>query len=244
MIYSTTNYSLNVPNHNHGRYFNSAHCPDFDVGLIQFDGQKFVSINQSTVDFGLHCISNQKNKQTRNIIDYTREINCAYDRIVILLESPHKDEYISNNRLFTSPAMGKSGATFNKNCIRVFNDNISFICDALGLSTISNTPKIYTITFVNAIQYQCSLGYSPINRDIRDYVFSSLWNRNPNSFKDDLIERLNILKPRLIINSCTDTLKKFYCNGNTIAPYLKGFKYRFCSAQYHISYWFKNTLIL
>lgn len=244
MIYSTTNYCLNVPQKKCGKYFDNKPCYDCDVGEIMFDGQKFVSFNNTIKDFGLYCISNQKNIQQRNVINYTQINNCKYERIAILLESPHKDEYISKNKLLTSPAMGNSGTIFNNNCIKVFNDNLDTLCAALGITQNSNIKKTYTITFVNAIQYQCSLGYSPINRNIRDYVFSSLWNRNPNSFQDDLIERLNILKPRLIINSCTDTLKKIYCNGNTIAPYLKGFEYRFCSAQYHISYWFKNTLIL
>ena len=102
---------------------------------------------------------------------------------------------------------------------------------------------MFDIYIVNAIQYQCSLGISPINKHIRNYVFQGMWNFNNNSFKDDLIDRIDYLDPYLIINACTINLQKTCCNKSTIMSCVKNKNIAFFEANKHISVWDKNTII-
>ena len=118
--------------------------------------------------------------------------------------------------------------------------NISVLRSVLQLGN----SEIFDVYFVNAIQYLCSLGQQPIKPKLRDFVFEALWNRQPNSFKDDLIERLNFIQPDLIINACTRELQKTCCNGNNIMSGLKGFNCAFLTASNHILYWNPKTIIL
>ena len=141
------------------------------------------------------------------------------------------------------PAMGTSGDRFNSQCIKVFNNNLSTMKNALGITGSTKKSKIFDVYFVNAIQYQCSLGEQKLRSQLRDFVFESLWNNKKYSFKEDLIERLNLLKPQLIINACTSELKKTCCNQRIITGGLNGFTYSFLTASEHISTWNKNTKI-
>jgi hypothetical protein len=249
LIHSINNYQL--PNKILGLTANTIRtaCLDNKVGEIVYNGINFEGFNGDSKFFGLQRNSDPKamlNKvQKRMEIDYSTMPVFRKPRIAILLESPHINEYSPNNKTgISGPAMGSSGNRFNGQCISVFNNNIGVLQAALGINTGSSQRYVYEVFFVNAIQYQCSLGYSPIKKEIRDFVFEALWNSYPNSFRDDLVERFNILKPNLIINACTRELQKTVCNNTSISPYLIGFNYSFLTASKHISAWDKNTIIL
>lgn len=221
-------------------------CFDNRIGKIVYNGQRFTSFMGNNL-FGLQRFSDplpNKAIQQRLEIDYKMLPVSANERIVVLLESPHKTEYLAETKThILGPAMGASGDRFNSQCIKVFNNNLSTVQTALGICASANIPKIYDVYFVNAIQYQCSLGETKIKTELRDFIFESLWNSKGDSFKKDLIQRLNLLKPRLIINACTSELKKTCCNQTTITSGLNGFTYSFLTASSHISAWNKNTSI-
>ena len=222
---------------------NSSSCDDNYIGIIEYDGNSFVGYNGSNL-FGLQRNAKQShnNSQKRVKIDYNSFSPTQNPRkIIILLESPHTEEFFPKfrNGVSSGPALGISGGVFDKHCIDVFNYNKNILRLALHLT---NQSEIFEMYFVNAIQYQCSLG-PPLKPTIRDFVFYALWNQHPNSFKDDLIERLNIIQPDLIINACTKELQNSCCNANAITPGLHGFQYSFLAASSHIKAWNNSTII-
>ncbi len=124
--------------------------------------------------------------------------------IVIVLESPHKDEFEKNTPM---PAMGQTGDNIIKYFPSVLmqymyqerGKNNSALLRAKG--DIENGK--YRIALVNVIQYQCSLGRKP--KEFRNDVFCKMWNFP--KVKKDFIHRLKILNPIIIINCCTK-----FCN--------------------------------
>lgn len=219
-------------------------CFDNRVGNIVCNGKSFISVTGNNL-FGLQRFSApipSNTIQQRLEIDYKMLPLVTNERIVVLLESPHKTEYLAEGKThILGPAMGASGDRFNSQCIKVFNNNLPIMKTALGIGVSTVFPKIFDVYFVNAIQYQCSLGETKVKPELRDFIFESLWECKSGSFKEDLIERLNLLKPRLIINACTSELKKICCNQATITTGLNGFIYSFLTASAHVSAWDKNT---
>lgn len=101
--------------------------------------------------------------------------------LIVILESPHKEEFINN----PCPANGKTGKLLVEHLLQV-----------KGLSSY----KDHFLIVINAIQYQCSLGYP--TRNFRDIIFNWAWN---NGGREDFEERLkNVLKPKdTVVNCCT-----------------------------------------
>ncbi|WP_291627685.1 hypothetical protein [Clostridium sp.] len=111
--------------------------------------------------------------------------------IVIVLESPHIDEF--NEKKFSvapAPALGSTGCNLDKYFCKVINE-------CFKEYEIENCR--YHVILSNAIQYQCSLG---TNTEVfRDRVWLKLWlNR---SFKKYFINRLEEYSPDIIMNFCT-----------------------------------------
>lgn len=243
MIHSINNFQLNklslLPK-------NIGPCADNYIGKIKFNGNDFegiISTNKNEFALIRNNSNKKKNVQPRREIDYKNFSKGSNKSIVVLLESPHIKEYSFNNKIrINGPAMGRSGTIFNNNCINVFNSNINVLSQALSL--ISGQAEDIDVYFVNAIQYQCSLGCPEFDRNIRDFIFEALWNTSPYSFKDDLIDRLNIIKPDLIINACTKELREHCCNGNAISHGLNYNGYTFLAANNHINKWNNAVLII
>lgn len=101
--------------------------------------------------------------------------------LIMLLESPHKEEF----KVVPSPAKGTTGDLIRKHILNVKD-----------LSVYSE----YGLILINAIQNQCSLGYS--TECYRDEVFISVWN---NGAKEIFIDRLkNVYREGdVIVNCCT-----------------------------------------
>ena len=101
--------------------------------------------------------------------------------LIMLLESPHKEEF----KKVVSPAKGTTGKLILKHILVVKE-----------LSKFSD----YGLILMNAVQNQCSLGYS--TGCYRDEVFISLWN---NGAKENFIERLKGVYRQgdVIVNCCT-----------------------------------------
>lgn len=122
------------------------------------------------------------------------DIKRHYKTIVIILESPHKDEYNKIKNVI-APALGTTGCNLDDGFVDKLNNfmtaNNSIIKDG-----------IYHVVLMNAVQFQCSMGLKPIVGKIRDENFLSLWA------SDDIVEsfkkRLKKYQPNIIINCCTN----------------------------------------
>jgi hypothetical protein len=206
------------------------------VGEITFNGKTF-EYNHSHI---FHLTRKVSFGQTRVDVNYSAmPTSSVRPKIVVLLESPHIEEFnVSGQPYKSAPAWGKTGDRFNNQFIKVLNNNIKII-----LSKYSLQKQTFDVYIVNAIQYQCSLGISPINQGVRNGVFAYLWNLSVNSFCDDLIERLNFINPDLLINACTAKLKYKYCNVSTISHLMINKNIAFYTASSHMSMWGRNTIL-
>ena len=179
-------------------------CPDNYVGEI--DGVKYITAEDRYT--------------ARDSINQTGKKGDT--NIVILLESPHKNEF---QKKLTAPALGETGERLS-----------------LYLETLLKKEHIATaqskLFLVNAIQYQCSLGFS--TNCVRNHVFNYLFEKQ--EFKDDLKNRINIHFPKIIIiattSFCREKIKKWILeeyNAQEFAIY---------EADSHPSVWTAKTKIV
>lgn len=160
------------------------------------------------------------------------------ENLVLLLESPHKDEYdIYGNPL--RPANGRTGTNINNLFAKQINNN------NLKINILQNN-IVYRVWIVNAIQYQTSgfnqlqvLGtiYNQSWRIVRNNVFEALWN-NETIFhlQEDLVGRLNQISASIIINCVTGGKNK---NGlkMLVENVLKNHNLKSSALYYHPSCW-------
>lgn len=179
---------------------NPRKCEDQYIGILK--------INVDTSFNGEICWITPydllKNRKDSNEIQNEKQI----PTIVVVLESPHKDEFFDGNseRDDPMPAMGDTG----DNIIKYFSSVLMKYINQIGMSNgvISRrTSGIengkYRIALVNVVQYQCSLGEP--TKEFRNKVFCKMWNFP--KVKKDFIHRLKIVNPTIIINCCTK-----FCN--------------------------------
>lgn len=154
-------------------------CPDQKVATIKFNGSEF--------EFGENFILKEERKANEKKVEIKK--NKQIKRIVVILESPHNDEF---NAEITGPALGKTGKLFEIYFIESFNKLYS-----KGHSGIEENG--YEIIFMNSIQYKTSLGYD--TRIFRDRVWLTLWCNDEISISFN--DRLKGYEPDIIINLCT-----------------------------------------
>ena len=137
-----------------------------------------------------------------------------FDRtLVILLESPHKDEY-GNDCIDCpkKPAQGTTGNNVRDHLMNVIR-SCRHIHSCLGQET--------RVILANPIQFQCSL-VSVINsgaesdawKKTRDAVWKALWDIQ--AIQDEFRVRLDGYDPDFIINACTHDLE---CNPDCLDIY-------------------------
>lgn len=112
--------------------------------------------------------------------------------ILMVLESPHRSEFgrkrhgvwIAHD---PGPAYGATGKAITRHISKVIDPG---------------TYRNFGLVLINAVQYQCSRGKSPLDEKVRDQNFVQIWNRGG---RDAFEQRLsNICRPRdVIINACT-----------------------------------------
>ena len=147
-------------------------CPDNYIGDIE--GEKFISPNDR-----YKASKEEKTSQLGK---------SAEENIIILLESPHIDEFKKN---LTAPALGETGNRLN-----------SYLEDLLKNYLVAKSKA--KLFLVNAIQYQCSLGFS--TDCVRNFVFNQLFNED--TFKKDLKERIDKQNPKIIVIATTSFCRK------------------------------------
>lgn len=118
-------------------------------------------------------------------------------RVALILESPHKDEYDSNDNPLR-PANGLTGTKINNGLQkRAFVNALNNNC-------------VYEVYIINAIQYQTSC-YSIFgkswSRGNRNQVFRALFDQNKGNLEQDFINRITKYNPDIIVNACTSNLK-------------------------------------
>ena len=159
----------------------------------------------------------------KTIADYKRyekpiENDEAAKNILIILESPHDDEYHypnNQNPHFTAlqPANGTTGINFSKYFTDGTNASgkntnggiLAYTTTLEPLQNLLNQDDVYRICFVNPVPFQTSLhfihGYALkiFAKDLRDIVWKKLFIH----CKSDFVRRINLYKPFAILNACT-----------------------------------------
>ena len=119
--------------------------------------------------------------------------NSCDKSIIVVLESPHIDEFNDPNRFALS-----NDVYFKRKFVNAFLNSKTFQKSKVTL----NQKQRYKVYLINAIQFQCSLGIP--TQYYRDYVFCYYWDRMKNDFKNRLRSIINNSKKVLaVINLCT-----------------------------------------
>lgn len=135
-------------------------CPDQFLGLISKHADGWENVARLSIE------------------DKPKDLPC----VLLILESPHKDEYDGAS---PKPANGPTGCNIAKHLLNVN-----------GLSQYSD----HGLVLINAVQYQCSRGKPP--KDHRDACFRHIWE---NGGRADFIDRLKAIQSPgdVFVNACT-----------------------------------------
>ncbi|MBE3897353.1 hypothetical protein HJ156_22025 [Vibrio parahaemolyticus] len=151
--------------------FDTRRCPDNQVLKAQYKGGRW----KTTTKFVRSTfLPSEKTKPC----------------IFLILESPHKNEYLSNPPM---PAAGTTGDFIKAHLGKVLNTHVH---KPKGLEG-----TIFNVVLVNAVQFQTSLGVSPPSIH-RDNVFRAVWKRGGD---EDFRSRLTnyVEQDDIVINACT-----------------------------------------
>lgn len=190
--------------------------------------KEFVNTRGKLWKKSINVTFNQNNcvkDEPRGLLCYdTSHLNCSFcefkqcinqyykkANLVLVLESPHKDEYDENG----NPLRPANGITGNKIKLKLA-DYITKFCSTFKPKL--DEKMVYTVWIVNAIQVQTSCcskfkdkkDYNKKWRLLRNNVFKCLWSKEDDCFglKADLKQRLDSLNPTIIINCVTGGTKK------------------------------------
>ncbi len=193
-------------------------CPDQYVAYFKYNNEWEIDSSKNNIlDRG--TVGKSKNLD----VNYN-SINQKDYYILIILESPHYDEYDLTSHKPFGPACGKTGAMFNKYFADIINQMVK---QQHRISVEFKQAHTYRIVFMNAVQYQASEGRQPIDRDRTDFNWLKLWN---SGFSEDLIRRIKAYPEnnRVVINLCT--------LGNNNLRYIVKLKLTNNSIKHHCGY--------
>ena len=179
--------------------FSTERCPDQIVARIEV-----VKLDE-IVQICMHKQCQVHGNSINNSNDFLRENidikegKGGFKRVVLILESPHKDEFNIGNvsNPVNGPAYGKTGRNLNKFLAGILQRYAS----ECGINEYEG---FYDVILVNAVQFQCSLGENP--RKHRDKTFWECWLCK--DVRDDFMERVkkainNFPENAIVINCCT-----------------------------------------
>ena len=155
------------------------------------------------------------------------------DAIVIIVESPHKDEYNYETNRAIAKAQGSTGRLIEKHLLS------KIITKNLHLFNLNS--DAYTVLIINPIPFQTSLHFLHKQKlsgkndyaQLRNTVWEKLWV-NEVTYSDNLNTTLININPSLILNCCTKDLKHFV---NESISKLANLKFQLG----HPSSWFINA---
>jgi len=148
-------------------------CPDQTVGIVKVE-------KEATLPPALH--PDKRDFCTRESVECYKQ----YNKIIMILESPHVDEFICEQ---PSPAKGTTG----RNILTYFGEACKLHEEGIKFGQ-------YPLILMNAIQYQCSLGYP--TEKYRDKTFKTCWKEFG---KTDFRIRFKAIyrEGDIVINACT-----------------------------------------
>ena len=103
-----------------------------------------------------------------------------------------------------APCWGATGENIKNNLLTIINLGLSLSAMITFLNKIKVGEIIYLYA-INAIRYQCDLGNPGGGKNTRN-IFYKMWTEA--GFKEDLLERLDMVLPDLIINCCTKDITR------------------------------------
>lgn len=135
----------------------------------------------------------------------------AYENFVLLLESPHKDEFDSRG----NPLRPANGITETKINNLLGKEITNHLIKNPSIHVL-NQKTVYKVFLVNAIQYQTSCynalnnqqGYKDNWRTIRNAVFKALWNDRTINLPSNLTNRIKNLKASIVVECITGGMNK------------------------------------
>lgn len=131
---------------------------------------------------------------------WPRPPSTGADNIVVLLESPHKDEYDyggSGTLTPKGPAQGTTGGSISKHLSGYFNNPPE------GQEYIRSDSRGSHVIICNPIQFQTSLHAAKLRltSDGEAKVWKGIWNVT--LVKENFLCRLLWYSPHIIVNACT-----------------------------------------
>ena len=171
---------------------NVSRCPDQWVGRVLYSPHGFCYLGNAFNDFTWR----------RNLSEIPSDIKNIFN-LLIILESPHVDEYkMDSDGGFSAigPANGQTGRN-----LRAYLDTATV---EITRQINFKNPKEFNLFLMNAVPYQCSLGekLKGQNSKNRDAIFLNCWKYA----KEDFIERLTRYtnEKTIVINACTKGTRK------------------------------------
>ncbi|SOC15193.1 hypothetical protein SAMN05880501_10851 [Ureibacillus xyleni] len=185
---------------------------------------KYLNVDQQSLVLKRSFFKN--NKQVRNVMRFNASfagsevtIELCHDEpirakeknksIVIILESPHIDEYDNNPEKLIpiAPAQGQMGKKIER--------NIESLIQQLQLFDVIEEQLLYRIIIMNAVNFQTSLYHihqknlNNYYRELRDKVWVKMWSELPQTKPDFLKQIASLKKNSILINACPKSLKPF-----------------------------------
>ena len=140
-------------------------------------------------------------------------INDGTDTLVVVVESPHKDEYCNANLSCPiAPAQGdaRGGTGYG------IEHHLSEIANRIACR-VPNMRNEYRVIIANPVPWQTSLSSlhekSPRKspwKDLRDAVWKALWSID--IVKGYFLTRLNNYNPSIVVNACTGGNRRYGLN--------------------------------
>ncbi len=123
--------------------------------------------------------------------------------VILILESPHSDEF--TNKKNPCAACGISGKSIANHLCDIFNNNAKYKNNSNILKSYLNNCKASTLDIwvVNSVQYQCSLGITPVCNLIKESNWIDEWYSKRNNFLSRFAYLQNGNQNYVIINLCT-----------------------------------------
>lgn len=131
-------------------------------------------------------------------------INAGTPSLVVVVESPHKEEY--HNADLSCPIAAAQGDTSGSTGYEIHHHLEEIV--NLVANDVMDMGDVYEVIIANPIRWQTSLvtlhGQSPRNspwKELRDAVWSALWGIA--AVRCDFLTRLCSYNPSIVVNACT-----------------------------------------